>query len=182
MEDDKSSNSSNILLGRPFLSTARTKIDVHDGTLTMEFDGEVITFNVYDAMKYPDDVNYVFSIDIIEPLIQIAFELDTEDKLMIELYKSLNLDNISKIVKEPSHDELHEEPPKLDLKSLPSREPQRHLNPPMMEEIRSFLGHAGFYRHFIKDFSKITQPLCKLLQKDVPFKLSEECKITFDTL
>ncbi|KAJ8772937.1 hypothetical protein K2173_028114 [Erythroxylum novogranatense] len=59
MEDDKSSNSSDILLGRPFLSTARTKIDVHDGTLTMEFDSEVITFHVYDAMKYPNDVSCV---------------------------------------------------------------------------------------------------------------------------
>ena len=35
--------------------------------------------------------------------------------------------------------------------------------------IRSFLGHAGFYRRFIKDFSKISKPLTNLLQKDVPF-------------
>ena len=37
---------------------------------------------------------------------------------------------------------------------------------------RSFLGHAGFYRRFIKDFSKIAHPLCKLLEK--------ECKFYFD--
>jgi hypothetical protein len=41
--------------------------------------------------------------------------------------------------------------------------------------IRSFLGHAGFYRRFIKDFSKISKPLTKLLQKDVPFSLTEDC-------
>ena len=35
--------------------------------------------------------------------------------------------------------------------------------------IRSFLGHAGFYRRFIKDFSKTSRPLTNLLQKDVPF-------------
>ena len=35
--------------------------------------------------------------------------------------------------------------------------------------IRSFLGHAGFYRRFIKDFSKISCPLTNLLEKDVPF-------------
>ena len=35
--------------------------------------------------------------------------------------------------------------------------------------IRSFLGHAGFYRRFIKDFSKISRPLTNLLQKDIPF-------------
>ena len=35
--------------------------------------------------------------------------------------------------------------------------------------IQSFLGHAGFYRRFIKYFSKISRPLTNLLQKDVPF-------------
>ena len=37
--------------------------------------------------------------------------------------------------------------------------------------IHSFLGHANFYRRFIKDFSKISRPLTNLLQKDVPFLL-----------
>ena len=39
-----------ILLGRPFLKAYRTKIDVHSGQLTMEFDGEVIKFNIFDGM------------------------------------------------------------------------------------------------------------------------------------
>ena len=39
--------------------------------------------------------------------------------------------------------------------------------------IRSFLGHAGFYRTFIKDFSKMSRPLTNLLQKDVPFFLTK---------
>ncbi|GKB74042.1 reverse transcriptase domain-containing protein [Tanacetum coccineum] len=48
--------------------------------------------------------------------------------------------------------------------------------------VRSFLGHAGFYRHFIKDFSKIARPLTKLLEKDTPFKFDDECKIAFELL
>ena len=48
-----------------------------------------------------------------------------------------------------------------------------------MREIRSFLGHAGFYRRFIKDFSKIALPLCGLLQKDVPFEFDEKCERAF---
>ena len=44
------------------------------------------------------------------------------------------------------------------------------LPPPMdIKSLRSFLGHAGFYRRFIKDFSKITKPLTQLLQKDVEY-------------
>ncbi|XP_023741278.1 uncharacterized protein LOC111889365 [Lactuca sativa] len=55
-DDDQTSSS--ILLGKPFLKTAKTKIDVYNGTLSMEFDGEVINFNIYEAMWYPSDVHF----------------------------------------------------------------------------------------------------------------------------
>ncbi|KAM2903516.1 hypothetical protein COP2_003323 [Malus domestica] len=59
----------------------------------------------------------------------------------------------------------------------------RHLPfPTSVREVRSFLGHAGFYRRFIKYFSKISQPLCRLLQKEVAFEFNKECKIAFNTL
>src|SRR4051794_24649674 len=48
--------------------------------------------------------------------------------------------------------------------------------------IRTILGHAGFYRRFIKDFSKISKPLTNLLQKDVPFVFDDDCKEAFETL
>ncbi|KAK1649120.1 hypothetical protein QYE76_066925 [Lolium multiflorum] len=48
--------------------------------------------------------------------------------------------------------------------------------------IRSILGHAGFYRRFIKDLSKISKPLTNLLQKDVPFVFDDDCKEAFETL
>ena len=48
--------------------------------------------------------------------------------------------------------------------------------------IRSFLGHAGFYRRFIKDFSKIAKPLRNLLNKDTPFRFDKECVAAFETL
>nr|GEV11302.1 reverse transcriptase domain-containing protein [Tanacetum cinerariifolium] len=50
------------------------------------------------------------------------------------------------------------------------------------EGIRSFLGHAGFYRRFIKDFSKIARPMTRLLEKDTPFFFSKECVEAFQTL
>ncbi|GJZ85886.1 reverse transcriptase domain-containing protein [Tanacetum coccineum] len=54
--------------------------------------------------------------------------------------------------------------------------------PTNVKAIRSFLGHAGFYRRFIKDFSQIARPMTQLLVKDAPFIFSEECIQAFDTL
>ena len=42
-----------------------------------------------------------------------------------------------------------------------------------MKGVRSFLGHVGFYRRFINDFSKIAHSLCKLLEKDCKFYFDE---------
>ena len=57
------------------------------------------------------------------------------------------------------------------------------LPPPTdIKSLRSFLGHAGFYRRFIKDFSKITKPLTQLLQKDVEYIFDSDCLHAFRTL
>ena len=57
------------------------------------------------------------------------------------------------------------------------------LPPPVnIKGIHSFLGHAGFYRCFIKDFSQISRLLTNLLAKDVPFEFTNECLNTFHTL
>nr|GEV94631.1 retrovirus-related Pol polyprotein [Tanacetum cinerariifolium] len=55
-------------------------------------------------------------------------------------------------------------------------------HPTTVKGIRSFLGHAGFYRRFIKDFSKISQPMTHLLEKNSPFIFSNECIQAFKTL
>ncbi|XP_042045409.1 uncharacterized protein LOC121791599 [Salvia splendens] len=54
--------------------------------------------------------------------------------------------------------------------------------PTNQKEIRAFLGHAGFYRRFIKDFAKIAQPLTRLLQNEVEFEFSDACKAAFQFL
>jgi hypothetical protein len=57
------------------------------------------------------------------------------------------------------------------------------LPPPMnVKGIRSFLGHVGFYRRFIKEFSQISRPLTNLLAKDTPFEFTDECLNAFHTL
>ena len=56
------------------------------------------------------------------------------------------------------------------------------LPPTIVKGIRSFLRHADFYRRFIKDFSKISKPLCRLVEKEAKFDFDEACKAAFDEI
>ncbi|CAN6720979.1 unnamed protein product [Malus baccata var. baccata] len=351
LEMDKSDHAPSlpILLGRPFMKTARTKIDVFNGTLTMEFDGEVINFNLSDSMKFPNEKHSCFAIDVIDSLAQDHFHNLKDDALELVIAQGMDMKNIETATKEPhgkneestavplvrkslrwwlplSHSH-HNPSPTLELKPLPShlkyvflgedetlpviisssltaleesklvrvlkeyktaigwtladikgispttcmhrilleegsktsREAQRRLNPPMMEVVKKeiiklldcgviypisdsrwvspvqcvpkksgvtvvtnaenelvpqriqtdwrvcidyrklntttrkdhfllpFIDQmlerlAGFYRRFIKDFSKIAQPLCRLLQKEVAFEFTKECTASFNQL
>ncbi|CAM8880193.1 unnamed protein product [Rhodiola kirilowii] len=74
-----------------------------------------------------------------------------------------------------SHEGIEVDKAKIDLiVTLPY--------PSTVRDIKSFLGHAGFYRRFIKDFSKKALPLSNLLQKDVPFEFTDQCRAAFDEL
>ena len=53
------------------------------------------------------------------------------------------------------------------------------MPPNTVKRIRSFLGHTGFYKRFIKDFLKISRPLCRLLEKDVKFEFNDSCLSEF---
>ena len=57
------------------------------------------------------------------------------------------------------------------IKKLP------HLS--LVKGIRSFLGHAGFYKRFIKEFSKIAKPLSNLLVQGAPFEFDNQCMQSF---
>ena len=65
------------------------------------------------------------------------------------------------------------EKPKVDIiQSLPY--------PQTIRQVRSFLGHFEFYCRFIKDFSKISSPLCALLAKDACSHFNKDCMKAFD--
>ncbi|CAN6542469.1 unnamed protein product [Malus baccata var. baccata] len=350
MEDSPNVTPLPILLGRPFMKTARTKIDVFKGTLTMEFDGEIINFNISEAMKFPKDDHSCFSIDVLDELAQDYLDMLEDDPLETIIAQGLGMKPNLSVPKE-EHAELvaafeslpqHRgkpsnlipipvstntllpsviQAPVLELKPLPdhlkyvflgdeetlpvivfsslttleeeklirvlkehktaigwtladikgispttcmhrifleegakpTREAQRRLNPPMMEvvkkEIIKLLDCGVIYpisdscsvlpvqvvpkksgvtvvknveeelvptriqtgwrvcidyrklnnttrkdhfplpfidqmleRRFIKDFSKISTPLCRLLQKDVTFDFNEECEKEFKHL
>ena len=54
--------------------------------------------------------------------------------------------------------------------------------PSSQKEVRSFLGHVGYYRRFIQKFTNLAAPLFKLLKKDAEFCWNEQCQISFESL
>ena len=71
------------------MKTAQTKIDVYNGTLTMEFDGESISFNIFEAMRYLSDIHSCFTIDVVDTLVQEICALGKNDGLELLLTKNL---------------------------------------------------------------------------------------------
>ncbi|XP_044500229.1 uncharacterized protein LOC123221442 [Mangifera indica] len=115
LDMENNDQSAPILLGRPFLKTTKTKIDVHKGTLTMKFDGEAVQFNIYDVMKYPDMDFPVYSVDLIDSLAQEIFD-DEDEELK-------NTDNLSYIELPVPNEKLIPsvlQAPELELKPLPN--------------------------------------------------------------
>ncbi|CAN6716286.1 unnamed protein product [Malus baccata var. baccata] len=109
-----------ILLGRPFMKTARTKIDVYSGTLSMEFDGEVVNFNLYDSFKYPSEDHSCFSIDIIDSLAQGYLEDLNDDTLEKVITRSMEPTTKGAYSKLPhdTHEPGHAVPPSEEILEL----------------------------------------------------------------
>ncbi|KAL4334961.1 hypothetical protein GQ457_07G011140 [Hibiscus cannabinus] len=87
MENDQSNTSSEILLRCPFLSTTNANIEVRSGLLTMEFDGEIVKFDVYMSMEHPYSMPSVNCVNTFEPSID---EHSSSDKF----YRNLNVETV----------------------------------------------------------------------------------------
>ncbi|XP_028755911.1 uncharacterized protein LOC114715281, partial [Neltuma alba] len=92
---------SSLILGRPFLKTARAMIDVHAGTLTMEFAGKIIRFDMLDSIRDPPDscteIDVSF-IDVITDNTVIDFRDNAIDSSLLPDSKLLvNIDHVRDI-------------------------------------------------------------------------------------
>ncbi|CAN6573221.1 unnamed protein product [Malus baccata var. baccata] len=114
MDESDHAPSLPILLGRPFMKTAHTKIDVFNGTLTMEFDGEVINFNLSNSMKYPSENHSCFSIDVIDSLAQDHFDKLNDDALELVIARGMDKQNVEATTMH-THD-MHECPIAVPLR------------------------------------------------------------------
>ncbi|GJT59385.1 reverse transcriptase domain-containing protein [Tanacetum coccineum] len=248
-----------LILGRSFLRTGRTLIDVYGEEITLRVDNEAVTFNLDQTTRYSStDDKSVNRIDIIDAVCEeyapelIGFsnndssvgnptstsEPFTSEFILEEIEAYLKDDSISLEIDHADYDlegdiclienllnndpfqlplmdlkqsevteakSSIEEPPELELKDLPSHLEYAYLeennklpgievdhakvdviaklpHPTTIKGVRSFLGHAGFYRRFIQDFSKIARPMTHLLEKETPFVFSKDCIDCFQTL
>nr|XP_027086604.1 uncharacterized protein LOC113708340 [Coffea arabica] len=251
MDDDHSPDPSPLLLGRPFMSTAQTKIDVNKVQEVFETDGRdeletttkryevlpiftpephqrvlpsVVQAPVLELKPLPEHLKYAYLGDneTLPVIISSALSKTQEEKLIrvlrehkeaigwtiadikginpaicihrirleddakpvrcIETNLVLNWEKCHFMVEHGivlghivSSKGIEVDKAKIDIISaLPY--------PASVREVRSFLGHAGFYRRFIKDFSKIGAPLFQLLQKDVAFEFDDKCERAFNKL
>ncbi|CAM8906712.1 unnamed protein product [Rhodiola kirilowii] len=77
MENGGPTDHAPILLGRPFLKTSKMKIDCGSGMLSMEVEGEVFSFDIFQAMKHPMEFEEVHALDALDDLVQ---EVQSEPK------------------------------------------------------------------------------------------------------
>ncbi|RDX70766.1 hypothetical protein CR513_49957, partial [Mucuna pruriens] len=80
MEDETSGKESTLILDRPFVMTARTKIDVHVGMLSMEFGDTLVEFNIFEAMKHPTEDHSFLGIDLFDEIVEEYSQLNSSSE------------------------------------------------------------------------------------------------------
>ncbi|RDX94940.1 hypothetical protein CR513_22616, partial [Mucuna pruriens] len=111
MEDETLGKGFTLILGLPFFMTMRTKIDMHVGTLSMEFGDNLVQFNIFEAMKHLTEDPSPFGIDLIDELV--------EEHLQINIDMS-NLNQAGQSDPKPIENTSLSPSPLADLKPLPS--------------------------------------------------------------
>ncbi|XP_074305936.1 uncharacterized protein LOC141641162 [Silene latifolia] len=153
MEPEKGSTP--ILLGRRFMRTSNTKIDVSSGRLTMEFEGEKIDYSIHEAMKYPSETSSLCFLEIFEPIVQTVYELCKVDPLNVVLTNGLvgedtgyalscDLQETIKDLEENPPMEESEEKEEIRKQELPKEKPVPSIVKPPTVELKPLPSHLKY--------------------------------------
>ncbi|XP_061345683.1 uncharacterized protein LOC133291437, partial [Gastrolobium bilobum] len=124
LDMEEEDTESPLLLGRPFLATTRSQIDVEQGKLMLRVEEETVTIDVFEAIKHPVDVEDCFSIDVIQEMVE---EVNREEDFSLEEDRFIEETCTENYQEEPVVEELDKKiddipvgAPKVELKELPS--------------------------------------------------------------
>ncbi|CAN6718440.1 unnamed protein product [Malus baccata var. baccata] len=144
MEEDKEVP---LILGRPFMATARTLIDVEAGTLTLRVQGESVVFKLFEAIKRPLELEECFRVYVLDVIVHANFALQSSNDELLTCLTNHDatlsmeenvVDVIAALDSAPIHNPnlgvpkqpllpSSEQAPKLELKLLPSHLKYAHL-------------------------------------------------------
>ncbi|XP_010666425.1 uncharacterized protein LOC104883579 [Beta vulgaris subsp. vulgaris] len=197
-----------IILGRPFLCTSGVVIDVKSSSLSLSVGDDTVTFKLTNDIQSPMLEHTCCRIDVLDENSGVSFQQFLSNDLLETIFNlndGLDIDKVADCkVMESICSTFEPQVKKLELKPLPSHIKYAYLDddeecpmivdrakikaiekvpPPVnVKGVRSFLGHAGFYCKFIKDFSKIVKPLTQLLVKDATFDITDACVESFERI
>ncbi|XP_047159844.1 uncharacterized protein LOC124847252 [Vigna umbellata] len=154
MKDDEGISPTTIILGRPFMMTARTKIDVHAGSLTMEIGDEKVRFNVLEAGKHQIKDHSLFCIDLSSDVVN-NFSFSNMSSLILDEKGNCKAGDIEdavliddtfvasecdvKVAENTLGSKMLPsvvQPPVLEKDAKPVRQPQGRLNPQLMGVVK----------------------------------------------
>ncbi|RDY00192.1 Retrovirus-related Pol polyprotein, partial [Mucuna pruriens] len=111
MEDETSGKESTLILGRPFLMTARTKIDVHAGMLSMEFGDTLVQFNIFEAMKHPTEDHSLFCIYLLDEIVEEYLQQNSSSEDIEKFVESAEKSSCRGVADEEADQEEVQDPP-----------------------------------------------------------------------
>ncbi|XP_072076606.1 uncharacterized protein [Arachis hypogaea] len=193
-------SSSSVLLGRPFLKTSKFKLDAFTGTYSFEVVAEIQRED-HNKLHYPvveekdkhegeqekvdEDELHVLSEK--EPQFEAKSELKPLSSHLNEWVSPVQVvpkkSRITTVKKDDSEEVTTRVQNACCLEKLAKvLERCVDINLVLNFEKCHFMVRQGFYRRFIKNFSKIALPLSRLLQKDVDFEFDSACVEAFEEL
>ncbi|KAL5549524.1 hypothetical protein UlMin_004755 [Ulmus minor] len=168
-----------IILGRPFLATGRTLIDVQKGELTMRVQDEHVTFNVFQSMKFPSDMEECSVISLADSLVAEQLERCCEDSLQSTMLDDSNLED--EIEEEwawietkqgVGKQKLQFEP--IDMSSREFKLPKSSVEEPPVLEMKPLSSHLRYA--YLGDSSTLPVIISASLTKEQEAQLLEVLK------
>nr|XP_016440956.1 PREDICTED: uncharacterized protein LOC107766661 [Nicotiana tabacum] len=167
-----------IILGRPFLATGRELMESERSEIKFWVNEEEVTFQTSKGMKLPNAYESISVIDVVEDAVEVNMVEECLSEALAAILMNFDGENIEGYVETVNALEgwqgIEVDRAKIEVISK--------LPPPTSVKGVQFLGHAGFYQRFIKDFSKFASPKCKLVKKDAKFVFDEQCLKAFEEL